>query len=197
MPKCCCYFRPSELTGDAAANFAILEKTGVPIVEVEAPDDSTRIARGATGLSTRCSAPAPAANRDRPFDAAIDWINAQPARKLAVDVPSGLDCDTGEPAVHTVRADHTCTFAAMKIGFTKPAARPFTGTVHVCDIGVPPRLIAEISRLFRSAYRAANNAGVLHGPFCYAWDSTETGGRSQAPNRLSHHAALRTDCCVA
>ena len=66
---------------------------------------------------------------------------------LAVDVPSGLDCDTGQPAAHTVRADHTCTFAAMKIGFTQPAAKPFTGTVHVCDIGVPPQLIDEVARL--------------------------------------------------
>ncbi len=58
-----------------------------------------------------------------PFDTAIDWMNARAAQeKLAVDVPSGLDCDTGQPAPHTVRADHTCTFAAMKIGFTQPAA---------------------------------------------------------------------------
>jgi NAD(P)H-hydrate epimerase len=80
-----------------------------------------------------------------PFDAAIDWMNSQVCKKLAVDVPSGLDCDTGQPASHVIRADHTCTFAAMKIGFTKPAAKPFTGTIHVCDIGVPPRLIECLS----------------------------------------------------
>jgi NAD(P)H-hydrate epimerase len=60
---------------------------------------------------------------------------------LAVDVPSGLDCDTGQPSTHTVRADHTCTFAAVKIGFEQSAAKTFTGTVHVCDIGVPARII--------------------------------------------------------
>ena len=32
----------------------------------------------------------------------------------------------------------------MKIGFKNAAAQPFLGTVHVCDIGVPPRLIEEI-----------------------------------------------------
>jgi NAD(P)H-hydrate epimerase len=81
-----------------------------------------------------------------PFDAAIEAINRRPAgtRVLAVDVPSGLDCDTGHPSAHTVRADHTCTFAAMKIGFTQPAAKEFTGTVHVCDVGVPPRLIEDV-----------------------------------------------------
>ena len=56
---------------------------------------------------------------------------------VAVDLPSGLDCDTGQPARHTVRADHTCTFVAMKIGFTQPAAKPFVGQVHICDIGLP------------------------------------------------------------
>jgi NAD(P)H-hydrate epimerase len=80
-----------------------------------------------------------------PYDAAIDWINARSntTRVLAVDLPSGLDCDTGQPSAHTVRADYTCTLAAMKIGFTQPAAKLFTGIVHVCDIGVPPRLIDE------------------------------------------------------
>jgi NAD(P)H-hydrate epimerase len=78
-----------------------------------------------------------------PYDAAIDWMNAQSCKKLAIDVPSGLDCDTGQPAVHTVRADHTCTFVASKLGFTQPAAKQFIGRVHVCDIGVPPQLIEE------------------------------------------------------
>lgn len=83
-----------------------------------------------------------------PFDTAIDWINARQTNTLAlaVDVPSGLDCDTGQPAAPTVRADHTCTFAAMKTGFTQPAAKPYTGTIHVCDIGVPPRLIEEVAK---------------------------------------------------
>jgi hypothetical protein len=31
----------------------------------------------------------------------------------------------------------------MKVGFTQPAAQPFTGTIHVCDIGMPPRMIEE------------------------------------------------------
>jgi NAD(P)H-hydrate epimerase len=81
-----------------------------------------------------------------PFDAAIDWMNARTAttKLLAVDVPSGLDCDTGQPSTHTIRADHTCTFAAMKLGFTQTIAKSYTGTVHVCDIGVPPTLIAEV-----------------------------------------------------
>ena len=73
-------------------------------------------------------------------------MNAQVAKKLAVDVPSGLDCDSGEPAKHTVRAHYTCTFAAMKIGVTRPAAKAYVGEVHVCDIGVPAEVVRGTSR---------------------------------------------------
>jgi NAD(P)H-hydrate epimerase len=136
--------RGDELHGDAATSFAILHKTRVPIVEqVESFNDHSRDAAWIVDALLGTGAqgePRP------PFDAAIDWINDRPAQAkvLAVDVPSGLDCDTGQPATHTVRADHTCTFAAMKTGFMQPAAKAFTGTIHVCDIGVPPRLIEEV-----------------------------------------------------
>lgn len=139
---------PTEFTGDAATNFAILQKTNANI-------NISTLQRAGLSLSkppTECTGAAwlidallgtGAHGEPRPpFDAAIDWVNARPAttRALAVDVPSGLDCDTGQPAAHTVRADHTCTFAAMKIGFTQHAAKPYVGSVHVCDIGIPPRL---------------------------------------------------------
>ena len=70
-----------------------------------------------------------------PLDAVIDQLNAAAALKLAIDLPSGLDCDTGEPAGHTIRARHTCTFVAAKRGFLFPAAKPYLGRVHVLDIG--------------------------------------------------------------
>ena len=56
---------------------------------------------------------------------------------LAVDIPSGLDCDTGQPGEPTIRADMTCTFVAEKIGFTAAEARPFLGCIHVINIGIP------------------------------------------------------------
>jgi len=135
-------FPPSELSGDAAANFAILEKTNVPIVET--PHSLHPHAPGADWIVDAMLGTGARGEPRPPLDAAIDWMNAQPSRKLAVDVPSGLDCDTGKPAVHTIRADHTCTFAAMKSGFSQPAAAPFVGTIHICDIGVPPRLLREL-----------------------------------------------------
>jgi NAD(P)H-hydrate epimerase len=150
---------PEELRGDAATNFAILKKCGSQVIDLStqragaslpAADFIARLGEQASGAAWLVDAMlgTGAVGEPRPpFDAAIDWINQRPAKTqaLAVDVPSGLDCDTGRPAAHTVRADHTCTFAAMKSGFTQPVAQAFTGTIHVCDIGIPPRLIDEIS----------------------------------------------------
>jgi hydroxyethylthiazole kinase-like uncharacterized protein yjeF len=133
----------SELAGDAATNFAILEKTGVPIFET--PSEFDAIGQEADWIVDAMLGTGARGEPREPVASAIDWMNAQSAFKLAVDVPSGLDCDTGEPAAHTVRADHTCTFAAMKIGFTRSSAKPYVGTIHVCDIGTPPRLVDEIA----------------------------------------------------
>jgi NAD(P)H-hydrate epimerase len=131
----------TELQGDAAANYQIITKLGLPIhrslAEV-AKVSADWIIDALLGTGAR-GEPRP------PFDAAIDWMNAQRAKKLAVDVPSGLDCDSGEPAKHTVRADHTSTFAAMKIGFKRPAAKAYVGEVHVCGIGVPAEVIRGAS----------------------------------------------------
>jgi NAD(P)H-hydrate epimerase len=78
-----------------------------------------------------------------PFDQVVAAVNASPAWVLAVDIPSGLDCDTGEPLGPTVRAHHTVTFVAPKAGFANPEARHWTGEVHVAEIGAPRRLLEE------------------------------------------------------
>jgi NAD(P)H-hydrate epimerase len=80
------------------------------------------------------------------LDSVIEQLNASALPILAVDLPSGLDCDTGQPAGHTIRSQHTCTFVATKIGFLAPEARQYTGHVHVLDIGVPRKLLDEMSR---------------------------------------------------
>jgi NAD(P)H-hydrate epimerase len=138
------FSRAEELQGDAAANYRILCRTDVPIRVFESFDrpaleavwrDAAWLVDALLGTGAR-GEPRP------PLDQVIDLFNAHPARKLAIDLPSGLDCDTGLPARHTVRADYTCTFVAAKTGFAAQTARPFLGDVHVLDIGVPRSLLA-------------------------------------------------------
>ena len=138
---------PEELSGDAAANFHILKKTDVPIEVFGAAHDAARLSElledaawivdALLGTGAR-GAPRP------PLDDVIEQINAARASKLAVDLPSGLDCDTGQPARPTIRAAVTCTFVAAKVGFAAPEAAPYLGRVHVLDIGTPQKLIESI-----------------------------------------------------
>ncbi|MFO0804171.1 MAG: NAD(P)H-hydrate epimerase [Gemmataceae bacterium] len=81
-----------------------------------------------------------------PFDRIVEKINASNKPVFAVDIPSGLDCDTGEPLGPTVRATHTATFVAKKMGFLNPASKRWTGEVHVIDIGAPRVLVEEYRR---------------------------------------------------
>lgn len=68
----------------------------------------------------------------------IDSINAQNRPILAVDIPSGLDCDTGQPLGAAIKASWTVTFVAVKKGFTSGNAAEHTGEVYVASIGVDP-----------------------------------------------------------
>lgn len=63
------------------------------------------------------------------------------ARVIAIDIPSGLDCDTGKARGIAVHADLTITFLGMKLGFTFPHARAWTGDVTIADIGCPHALL--------------------------------------------------------
>ncbi|HWE38757.1 MAG TPA: NAD(P)H-hydrate epimerase [Isosphaeraceae bacterium] len=72
-----------------------------------------------------------------PLRSLIESLNASGKPILSLDLPSGLDADTGRPLGVAVRARLTATFVAPKLGFSAPGAADFTGTVRVFDIGVP------------------------------------------------------------
>lgn len=76
-----------------------------------------------------------------PMDQVIQSINQSQARVLAVDVPSGLNCDDGKVVNACVKADATVTFVAEKRGFRNPEARAYTGDVVVAHIGLPTRWV--------------------------------------------------------
>jgi NAD(P)H-hydrate epimerase len=66
----------------------------------------------------------------------IESINAQNQPILAVDIPSGLDCDSGQPLGAVIRATYTVTFAALKTGFTSKNVTEYTGEIFVASIGI-------------------------------------------------------------
>lgn len=72
-----------------------------------------------------------------PVAALIREANAAGVRMVALDIPSGLNADTGEPAEPTVRADATLTLALPKTGLLQAQARAWVGELHLADISVP------------------------------------------------------------
>ena len=130
------FAQPAELSVDAAVQWHIVERLQLPaeICSDEGPLIRTLVqaewavdALFGTGLSGPMRPP---------FDRIAALISAGKAHVLAVDIPSGLDADTGMPMGATVRAEHTVTFVAPKVGFANPAAAAWLGQVHVADIGV-------------------------------------------------------------
>ncbi|MGC3971990.1 MAG: NAD(P)H-hydrate epimerase [Pirellulales bacterium] len=137
----------AKLTGDAAANYEIARRAGLSIVALDDNLDTAQItahlADAAIVVDALLGTGAVGEPR-APYDLAIAAINAHPAPVVAVDLPSGLDCDTGRAAKHTVRAHHTLTFVAAKPGFLQPEAKPYVGELHVVDIGIPRKLLEEL-----------------------------------------------------
>lgn len=71
-----------------------------------------------------------------------DYLDSldEPPFVIAVDCPSGVNCDSGETAEETIRADLTVTMAAVKQGLLKLPAFEYVGGLKVVDIGFPPNL---------------------------------------------------------
>lgn len=134
---------PAELAGDALANYNIASLAGIPIRVCQHGKDVEPLLAGMEWIIDALLGTGASGPPRPPLDEAIRLFNAAAGKKLAIDLPSGLDCDSGIPAEPTFRADHTCTFVAPKAGFANPAAAEFLGQIHVVDIGVPRRLLEE------------------------------------------------------
>jgi NAD(P)H-hydrate epimerase len=140
---------PKELTGDAATNYRVLRAAGTPIRNCFATNQVTDWKEELVGRTWIVDALLGTGTHGavrEPFLSVIEQINASRVRVLAVDLPSGLDCDIGEPLGACVRASHTATFVAPKRGFENPSSVTYTGEVHVIDNGVPRSLLDSIGR---------------------------------------------------
>jgi len=138
----------SRVSGDAADNLALLSRMGVPVVEVpnkeafDARRDSMRRhdlwvdAILGTGLKSEVRGF---------FRDLIEFINHCGHPVFAVDVPSGLNSDSGQVCGTCIRADATATFAFGKTGhFVHPGAE-LRGALRIVDIGIPPHIAAEVA----------------------------------------------------
>ncbi len=135
---------PERLTGDAAINYRILAASGVRLEVFEGSALDDMLSRQGSGTDWIVDALFGSGLRglvQAPFDGIFAAINTSGLRVFAVDIPSGLDSDTGLPLGIAVRAQHTATVAAWKKGFLNPSAAEWLGQVHVIDMGAPRKLL--------------------------------------------------------
>lgn len=138
-------------TGDAATNLAILDAMDLPhhravddpVAKLEQVLDDSIPGVGlivdgvfGTGLT---------GDVRPPYDRIIRWINEANAAVVSLDIPSGLDCDSGEELGVAVRADLTVTFVGFKRGLVTHAGQTVVGRVAVVDIGAPVELVRSLA----------------------------------------------------
>jgi len=130
-----------SLSGDAALFARVALKLGIVPVVVTAPEEAAEVLAAATdGSRVVVDALLGTGTEGEVRGLPRALIDAWPAEvpTVAVDVPSGLNADTGTPGGAAIRAVVTVTFGFAKVGLVRPAARPWVGDLVVADIGIPP-----------------------------------------------------------
>lgn len=77
------------------------------------------------------------------LQALLEQVNSLPGLKIACDLPSGTECDTGRVSPGAFRADVTVTFTGKKPGAASYPAREYWGETVVASVGIPPRLVEK------------------------------------------------------
>ncbi|MBU0481382.1 MAG: NAD(P)H-hydrate dehydratase [Proteobacteria bacterium] len=137
---------PKKVTGDAAVNLKIVQKLDIlvyPITDMERlttvgnciPDSDLVIdAIFGTGLKREITGH---------FAGAVDLINTAECPVISIDMPTGLNSDTGIPLGPCVVADMTVTYGLAKPGQLTGDGPLYTGRLGIVDIGIPPAAVAE------------------------------------------------------
>jgi len=138
---------PKGLRGDAETNFSIFHRMKGEVISVPSSKDYIKVKRDlekfdilvdgifGTGLDAEVRGY---------YREVIDHLNTLQRPIVAIDIPSGLDANTGKPLGTAIRASLTITFGLPKIGLLIPPGLDYVGEkVKVIDIGIPKRLVEE------------------------------------------------------
>jgi len=142
--------RPSGLSEDGMVYYNICKKLNIEIIQIvsENLELAYKAIRSAevivdalfgTGLSRKV---------EGLYAEIIDQINKSSAYTISIDIPSGIDGDTGKVKGIGVQADKTITFALPKIGLYVYPAIDYTGEIKIVDIGIPQSIIDRVETGF-------------------------------------------------
>lgn len=122
----------SRIKGDPAINLNILEEMGIGAKEIDSPVDTDAdvIIDAIFGIGLKGEV-------KEPIKSIIADLNRYRAPIISVDVPSGLDADTGKVLGEAIKAKETVTMQFAKKGFYINNGPEYTGKVRIVDIGIP------------------------------------------------------------
>ncbi|QDT11538.1 NAD(P)H-hydrate epimerase [Planctomycetes bacterium K23_9] len=134
-----------SLTGDAKANFQIADRSKLPII---AAADRVRLAQELTSadIIVDCLLGTGATGSLRGlFADAVAIANQTDAIRIAIDVPTGIDCDTGQIMGEAFCAHETITFVAHKLAMQIPECHQTFGRIHVVGIGASKTILQRFA----------------------------------------------------
>ena len=137
-----------RVTGDARIHFDVLKKLGVPVQCLAETGITAKVRRDWKGSSCIVDAIfGTGLTRDVGgiYREAIRGIAASGRPTLAVDIPSGIDADTGKILGIAVRADCTATFGLPKRGLYLHPGADYSGRIECVEIGIPRRLVEALA----------------------------------------------------
>lgn len=129
-----------KIKGDALVNLQVLEKMTsrvFPVPDEEALELASRVWHESDVIVDAILGTGLTSEVRPPYRQAIEKINDAPNLTLAVDLPSGLDADTGKVLGTAVRADLTATYGFRKLGMAIQPGVEYCGIVEVVDISIP------------------------------------------------------------
>ncbi len=137
---------PKGLRGDAETNYSIFQRMKGEVISVASSKDYVKVKKDlekfdilvdgifGTGLDAEVRGY---------YREVIDHLNTLQRPIVAIDIPSGLNANTGKPLGTAIRASLTVTFGLPKVGHLIPPGLDYVGEVKVIDIGLPRRLVEE------------------------------------------------------
>lgn len=135
---------PEEFQGEALVNLKIWQRLGQPVYQVNQVNGINIVKVALLNTDLVIDALYGTGFRgtvNEKVARVISLVNTSQVTVLAVDIPSGLEADTGKAQGPCIKADHTVTFGLPKLGLVLEPGASIAGTLHVADISLPKDLI--------------------------------------------------------
>lgn len=138
--------KASELKGDALTNYTVLRNMGISVYEIQNDADLCELKESLEGARLVVDALLGTGIQGSVsglYASVIGIMNQTGCAVIAVDVPSGIDSDTGNVCGICIRAYKTVTFGLPKIGLMTFPGAEYVGELVIGDIGIPDKVVQD------------------------------------------------------